>query len=645
MKKTIAFLSALAVILSPNAVTAFADDTPTPANVDESVYAQLLKNKWECDKNSDGIITDEELAQSTSLSLDLTDISDLSWLTRMPDCRYLSFDNGSITDFSVLKELPALKTLHMSNVPITDISFMEDLDLESCWFYQMDQITPEQKMEVLRFSSPEFWAGTSERIVCYPRGFVDYQLSIADKNTAVFLDGATSTIYSDERIYGVAAGKTTFTVSLDGKDYYTGDITVKETPGAYDPGLHNTGIETFEVGQSKYYNPDPETGNSGLVTLVNGTLYSVRGSELKTVETDVADYEYVYARSYSKSYNYADMVLKTDGTLLVNGQPITDIKVKAMRDGYYLGENGYIYSIVPEGEGFTTATVTTDSKGWVDDCHPFYVTTDGHMKYYRTDLTGDGKVRVSTGNTNIGEPVSSCSLGSVCYVVDGGRTLYAVSYYTTLSKEKIADDVVSVQLNARSGQVEYTKKDGTVMTIENVGAASGYADRAKKYLGIDSGTFYIHEYQNRGIEEDDAVFDYYIDQNRTMSLSFLGDYCGLTHVEGEIGETYDTAQDQGYVYFLRTDGSIWKYNLDTKQWQEAVAGTVPVKEPVKGDVNADGEFNVSDVVLLQKWLLAVPNTHLADWKAGNFCDDDRLDVFDLCLMKRELLSSANNQNG
>ncbi|MBP7187357.1 MAG: polysaccharide deacetylase family protein [Ruminococcus sp.] len=61
------------------------------------------------------------------------------------------------------------------------------------------------------------------------------------------------------------------------------------------------------------------------------------------------------------------------------------------------------------------------------------------------------------------------------------------------------------------------------------------------------------------------------------------------------------------------------------------------KESVRGDVNADGEFNVSDLVLLQKWLLAVPGTKLADWKAADLCNDDRLDVFDLCLMRKELL--------
>ena len=64
------------------------------------------------------------------------------------------------------------------------------------------------------------------------------------------------------------------------------------------------------------------------------------------------------------------------------------------------------------------------------------------------------------------------------------------------------------------------------------------------------------------------------------------------------------------------------------------------KESIQGDVNADGEFNVSDLVLLQKWLLAVPDTKLADWKAADFCKDDRLDVFDLCLMRRELIAKS-----
>ena len=64
----------------------------------------------------------------------------------------------------------------------------------------------------------------------------------------------------------------------------------------------------------------------------------------------------------------------------------------------------------------------------------------------------------------------------------------------------------------------------------------------------------------------------------------------------------------------------------------------------KGDCNADGSFNISDVVLLQKWLLAMPGTDIADWRSCDLCRDDRLDVFDLCLMKRELVNDRMNSS-
>ncbi len=58
--------------------------------------------------------------------------------------------------------------------------------------------------------------------------------------------------------------------------------------------------------------------------------------------------------------------------------------------------------------------------------------------------------------------------------------------------------------------------------------------------------------------------------------------------------------------------------------------------PVRGDVNADGALTVADVVMLQKWLICAGN--ITDWQAGDLCEDDRLDAFDLCIMKRELLN-------
>ena len=57
------------------------------------------------------------------------------------------------------------------------------------------------------------------------------------------------------------------------------------------------------------------------------------------------------------------------------------------------------------------------------------------------------------------------------------------------------------------------------------------------------------------------------------------------------------------------------------------------------DVNSDGEFNIADVVLFQKWLLCAPETELSDWRAADLCEDGRLDVFDLILMKRKYINA------
>lgn len=61
---------------------------------------------------------------------------------------------------------------------------------------------------------------------------------------------------------------------------------------------------------------------------------------------------------------------------------------------------------------------------------------------------------------------------------------------------------------------------------------------------------------------------------------------------------------------------------------------------VKGDVNADGIFNIADAVLLQKWILAVPNNVLTDWKAGDLCGDNRLNSLDLSIMRKMLIETT-----
>ncbi len=84
------------------------------------------------------------------------------------------------------------------------------------------------------------------------------------------------------------------------------------------------------------------------------------------------------------------------------------------------------------------------------------------------------------------------------------------------------------------------------------------------------------------------------------------------------------------------DVAVWDKGSD---WAPQKFDIEEVSMKKSGDVNADGKFTVSDVVLLQKWILAVPDVELANWKAADLCEDDRLDIFDLCLMKRMLIES------
>ena len=96
------------------------------------------------------------------------------------------------------------------------------------------------------------------------------------------------------------------------------------------------------------------------------------------------------------------------------------------------------------------------------------------------------------------------------------------------------------------------------------------------------------------------------------------------------------AYDNGYVVkddFLLISGSENAADYAKEN------GIKLVSELLPGDVNADGIFNIADIVLLQKWLLALPDTQLTYWKAADLCEDDRINVVDLCLAKRMMLEA------
>jgi hypothetical protein len=111
-------------------------------------------------------------------------------------------------------------------------------------------------------------------------------------------------------------------------------------------------------------------------------------------------------------------------------------------------------------------------------------------------------------------------------------------------------------------------------------------------------------------------------------------------------ETHGQAADMGsgtscYIgksYY--SDDSCFKGSIDNIRIYKAALtkGEIVGKADVNGDVNGDGQLSVADLAALQKFVLGIGE--LADWQKGDLCQDGRIDSFDLCLMRRLLISGA-----
>ena len=58
---------------------------------------------------------------------------------------------------------------------------------------------------------------------------------------------------------------------------------------------------------------------------------------------------------------------------------------------------------------------------------------------------------------------------------------------------------------------------------------------------------------------------------------------------------------------------------------------------IPGDANGDFEFNVADIITLQRYILHMPDAKIYDWYQADMCQDGEINIFDLVVMRRELL--------
>lgn len=112
-------------------------------------------------------------------------------------------------------------------------------------------------------------------------------------------------------------------------------------------------------------------------------------------------------------------------------------------------------------------------------------------------------------------------------------------------------------------------------------------------------------------------------------------------IENPECEIYDgeyTISDTATIYGY--DNSTAQAYAETYNRNFVSLGTAlekPTTEILTGDANKDGEFNILDIITLQKWLLG--SDDLPNWQAVDFNQDGMITIFDFVLAKKYYLKN------
>ena len=99
----------------------------------------------------------------------------------------------------------------------------------------------------------------------------------------------------------------------------------------------------------------------------------------------------------------------------------------------------------------------------------------------------------------------------------------------------------------------------------------------------------------------------------------------------------------------------WRYTINTRTKAGSYSSPVfkvtsendkltelscTLKFTPNGDANGDGKLSIADATLFQKWLMGGSDLTIAEWKSVDFCHDNKLDIFDFCLMRQKLIMES-----
>lgn len=82
--------------------------------------------------------------------------------------------------------------------------------------------------------------------------------------------------------------------------------------------------------------------------------------------------------------------------------------------------------------------------------------------------------------------------------------------------------------------------------------------------------------------------------------------------------------------------NVQQYTFKGSDNQKWIIESVGTDATVKGDINNSGNVDVADLVILQNWILG--SGELTNWKVADLCEDGVINVFDMVMLRKILVS-------
>lgn len=380
------------------------------------------------------------------------------------------------------------------------------------------------------------------------------------------------------------------------------------------------------------------TDRSGLIDYTNGSSNLVYNADLVRGTNgvqNIGNTELLSGVSYYISNKNSGLLLETENGLTAEGTNIQQWeKNVAPHNEWRITDLGNSYckialmsdesmAVTVAGSGAEDGLNIKLSKYEGTDNQQFRLIKDGSNYGIVSKCSGDtAGLDVFEWSTESGGNVGQwnfwggdCQLWKITPVYpqvnDGKYTLRNVNsgkYISTGGTNVIQSSNVDIWTITSLGDGTYTLtgSNGNALTVDNENGNDGNNISVSPYMGAVSQKFKIQ------CNKDGSY----------SILSIISD--GKSCID-----VYEISNEDG--------ANICQWNFWGGDGQKFVIE--PAAEELTeiiGDVNADGEFSIADVVMMQKWLLFTGD--LIDWKAGDLCEDEQINVFDLCLMKRLLVA-------